>query len=102
MLQLRPNCECCNKDLPPDSLDAYICSYECTYCEDCATNVLSNVCMNCGGGITPRPIRPKTEWRPGLSLSKQPASSERVLTKQSRADVIAFSLTVKDVPPHLR
>ena len=59
MLELRPNCELCDKDLPPDSLEARICSYECTYCADCVETVLFDVCATCGGGLSARPIRPK-------------------------------------------
>jgi uncharacterized protein len=99
MLQLRPNCEWCDKDLPPDATDARICSYECTFCSDCAQTVLGNVCPNCGGGFTPRPIRPKTERRPGVSLAHQPASTTRVHVKYDRADIAAFSARVKDIPP---
>ena len=62
MLELRPSCEHCNKALPPDSLEARICSYECTFCADCVDTVLGNVCPNCGGGFVPRPIRPVTNW----------------------------------------
>ena len=58
MLQLRPNCECCDRDLPPDSPLARICTYECTWCQDCAENRLGNICPNCGGNLVPRPIRP--------------------------------------------
>src|SRR6266852_3607636 len=68
-LQLRPNCQYCDKDLPPTSTEARICSYECTFCTDCAENKLGNVCPNCGGGFVPRPIRPAKEWRPGLSVA---------------------------------
>src|SRR6476660_6128493 len=71
VLQLRPNCEYCDKDLLPASTDARICSYECTFCADCAENRLHNVCPNCGGGFVPRPIRPAKEWRPGLSVAKR-------------------------------
>ena len=53
VLALRPNCECCDKDLPPGAEDARICSYECTFCADCVTNVLHDVCPNCGGGFVP-------------------------------------------------
>src|SRR6202030_2375240 len=67
-LAIRPNCEYCDKDLPPESMEARICSYECTFCEDCVEDKLHNVCPNCGGGFAPRPIRPATEWRPGLSV----------------------------------
>ena len=58
MLQLRPSCECCNKDLPPDASDAVICSFECTFCADCAEGRLGGKCPNCGGNFAPRPIRP--------------------------------------------
>lgn len=73
MLALRPNCECCDKDLPPDSAEAMICSFECTFCRTCAEEVLHGVCPNCGGGFAPRPIRPAP------LLSKYPPSTERVL-----------------------
>ena len=75
MLALRPNCECCDKDLPPDSAEARICTYECTFCADCAEDVLKGVCPNCGGNFSPRPIRPTA------MLVKNPASSERVRRK---------------------
>ncbi len=73
MLQLRPNCECCDRDLPPGSADARICTFECTFCADCADAVFHGVCPNCGGNLVPRPIRPAGK------LEKYPASSERVL-----------------------
>src|SRR4030081_3478578 len=74
MLELRPTCEHCNKALPPASLEARICSYECTFCAACVDEVLGNVCPNCGGGFTPRPIRPSRNWRGGNLLGKNPAS----------------------------
>ena len=77
MLELRPNCEWCDCDLPPDSLEARICSYECTFCARCAETTLANVCPNCGGGFVPRPIRPRQAWREGAGLSAHPASTER-------------------------
>ncbi|MEW5685436.1 MAG: DUF1272 domain-containing protein [Pseudomonadota bacterium] len=73
MLALRPNCECCDRDLPPDSAQARICTFECTFCADCADSRLGGHCPNCGGELVRRPIRPA-----GL-LTKFPASSERVL-----------------------
>ncbi len=72
MLALRPNCECCNKDLPPDAVDARICTFECTFCADCASIKLHNVCPNCGGELVARPRRPASK------LGKYPASLERV------------------------
>jgi uncharacterized protein len=98
-LELRPNCECCDKDLPPASTIARICSYECTFCADCVDNVLLNVCPNCGGGFVPRPIRPATEWRPGLSVVKRPPSTKRAALSYSRDDIAAHSARLKDIPP---
>ncbi|MND55266.1 hypothetical protein D3C80_463440 [compost metagenome] len=73
MLELRPNCECCDKDLPPDSAQAMICSFECTFCQDCADQRLHGTCPNCGGELVRRPIRPASK------LLKFPASTERVV-----------------------
>lgn len=73
MLDLRPNCECCDRDLPGDSPDARICSFECTFCHDCAENVLRGRCPNCGGELVPRPRRPAEK------LAAHPASTQRVL-----------------------
>ena len=102
MLQLRPNCEACDKDLPPDAAEARICTYECTFCAACVENLLHNVCPNCGGGFEKRPIRPTTERRPGVCVNKQPASAQRVHLKYDRADIAAFSARVKDIPPAQR
>jgi uncharacterized protein len=72
MLTLRPNCECCDRALPPESPDARICTYECTFCAECAATRLGGACPNCGGNFVPRPIRP-----PNMLL-KHPGSTERV------------------------
>ena len=72
MLALRPNCECCDRDLPPDSIDARICSFEGTFCVSCAEDKLRGVCPNCGGELIARPRRPAAK------LAKYPASMERV------------------------
>ena len=101
-LQLRPNCEYCDKDLPPSSMEARICSYECTFCADCAENKLDNVCPNCGGGFVPRPIRPAREWRPGLSLARRPPSSTRVHLSYERDDIAAHTMRIKEIPPESR
>ena len=101
-LQLRPNCEACDKDLPPHATDARICSYECTFCAACVETVLSNVCPNCGGGFVPRPIRPAGERRPGVGLAKQPASDKRVHLKYDRANIADFVATVRAIPPEKR
>jgi hypothetical protein len=98
-LELRPNCEFCDTDLPPASLEARICTYECTFCASCVEGELSNVCPNCGGGFAPRPVRPQQEWRPGLSLAKRPASTTRHHLAYDRADIAAFSSRLRDTPP---
>jgi hypothetical protein len=102
MLELRPNCECCDKDLPPGSRDARICSYECTFCAECVDGVLHNVCPNCGGGFAPRPIRPVTEWRAGVCLARQPASPRRVHAAWQREEALHFVARVRDVDPAQR
>src|SRR5687768_11893712 len=101
-LQLRPNCEYCDKDLPPASTEAYICTYECTFCRDCAHNKLENVCPNCGGGFAPRPIRPKNEWRNGLSTTKQPPSTKRIHLSFELDEIAAHVARVKGVAPEER
>ena len=73
MLEIRQNCEHCDKDLPNDSDVAMICSCECTFCKDCVDNVLINVCPNCGGGFEKRPTRPKAD------LEKHPPRKDKVL-----------------------
>jgi uncharacterized protein len=102
MLQLRPNCECCDKDLPPHATDARICSYECTFCARCVETVLHNVCPNCGGGFEPRPIRPGREWRPGVSRAKHLPSTTRVHLKHPRGDLDAFTRPIRDIDPARR
>lgn len=72
MLALRPSCECCDKDLPPQSLEAMICTFECTFCRDCVEKKLNGRCPNCGGKFVRRPVRPAEK------LAKNPASTQRV------------------------
>ena len=79
MLKLRPNCECCDRDLPPESTEARICTYECTFCADCVETRLRNVCPNCGGEFVRRPRRPAAK------LLEYPASTERVLKPEGCA-----------------
>jgi len=83
MLELRPNCECCDKDLPPDSSEAMICTFECTFCTDCVAGVLSGICPNCGGELVRRPVRPAAK------LAKYPASTKRVLKAEGCVPVNA-------------
>jgi len=101
-LQLRPNCECCDKDLPPASMEARICSYECTFCADCVETRLHNVCPNCGGGFAQRPIRPSREWRPGACVTRQLPSDKRMHLKYDIEEVAAFSAGIRGVPPQER
>ena len=75
MLELRPNCECCDKDLPPDSSDAFICTFACTFCFTCTTEILKSICPNCGGNLVERPVRPVA------LLKTNPASTKRVVKK---------------------
>lgn len=83
MLALRPNCECCDKDLPPTAPDARICTYECTFCAACVEERLNNTCPNCGGNFVPRPIRPVAQ------LVKHPASTKRVTKPHAACAAIA-------------
>jgi hypothetical protein len=101
-LELRPNCESCDRDLPPDCVDARICTFECTFCADCVERVLSNVCPNCGGGFERRPIRPSTEWRAGLSVAKRPPSGKRVHMAYSRDELADHIRRIRDIPPQRR
>ncbi|PSJ41664.1 DUF1272 domain-containing protein [Allosphingosinicella deserti] len=100
-LELRPNCERCDADLPPETADAFICSYECTYCEPCVAT-LGNVCPNCGGGFARRPIRPAREWRRGLSRSLQPPSERRRRLAYGHEELAAFSARIRDISPERR
>jgi uncharacterized protein len=84
VLELRPSCECCDKVLPPESTEARICTYECTFCADCVERRFGGVCPNCGGNFVPRPIRPASK------LVRDPASTVRVL-RADCADVRAAS-----------
>ena len=102
MLELRPNCEHCNRALPPASTSAMICSYECTFCRDCVVDVLDDVCPNCGGGFAPRPVRPSVDRRGGNYLGKDPAST---VVKHRPVDVAAhraWAATLARVPPAQR
>jgi len=72
MLEIRPSCENCDKDLPFDSKEAMICTFECTFCKDCTENKFNHICPNCGGNFCERPIRPANK------LEKYPVSTVRV------------------------
>jgi hypothetical protein len=102
MLELRPTCEHCNTQLPPDSPDARICSFECTFCGNCVDRVLGNVCPNCGGGFTTRPVRPAKNWKGGNSLDKYPPSGvirHRPVDRAAHAQLVA---AIAQIPPEKR
>jgi len=101
-LALRPTCEHCNKPLPPESLEARICSFECTFCATCVELVIGNVCPNCGGGFAPRPVRPVRAWRNGNYLGDFPA---RTVVKHKPVDAATharFSEKIRAIPPEAR
>jgi len=102
MLEVRPTCEHCNKALPPESTEAMICTFECTFCKDCVESILENVCRNCGGGFSPRPIRPAKNLKGDNYLGRYPASAEG---KHRPVDVAAhkeFARDIKNIPPERR
>jgi hypothetical protein len=102
MLELRPTCENCNTPLPPDSPDARICSYECTFCATCVETVLDDVCPNCGGGFVPRPVRPSRNWKDDNFLGKDPASTRIRHRPVNREMHAAFAAPIKAIAPHRR
>lgn len=104
MLDLRPNCELCDCDLPPESDKARICSYECTYCAHCVETVLHNVCPTCGGGFVPRPIRPRRSWRPEkqLGLRFDPPSGKRIHSAYSREEILSHVDRIRCLAPEDR
>jgi uncharacterized protein len=102
VLELRPCCEHCAQPLPPASLEARICSFECTFCARCVNEVLRNVCPNCGGGFVQRPIRPSHNWKGENHLGKHPASSTPVLRPVDAVAHAALSTAIGDLPPERR
>ena len=70
MLEMRPDCERCGADLPAAAPGAFICSFECTFCAEC-TEVLDDLCPNCGGELMDRPSRSEALQQ------KYPASTTR-------------------------
>lgn len=102
MLELRPTCENCNQPLPPAAPEARICSYECTFCADCVERVLFNVCPNCGGGFTARPIRPAKNWQGNNWLGADPASTTVKHRPVAVAAHTAFARTLRTLPPEGR
>ena len=102
MLELRPTCENCNEQLPPESTAAKICTFECTFCAECVETVLHNVCPNCGGGFSPRPIRPKTNWRGDNFIGKYPPSKTIRHRPVNAASHDEFCAKLKLIPPEKR
>ncbi len=102
MLELRPACENCNRPLPPDSIEARICSYECTFCATCVESVLQNVCPNCGGGFAHRPIRPARNWKGDNFLGKDPASTKVKHRPVDAAEHARFAAAIEAIPAHER
>jgi len=101
-LQLRPTCENCNKPLPPESLEAMICSFECTFCRTCVERVLCNVCPNCGGGFCARPVRPRNNWKDDTYLGTRPATMVVTYSPVDAVAHAAFAAPIKMVPPENR
>ena len=102
MLELRPSCEHCATALPPASMQARICSFECTFCAACAEGLLGNVCPNCGGGFMPRPVRPARNWKGDNHLGTYPARAE---PKQRPVDLEAHARLIAalgGLPPEQR
>ena len=102
MLELRPTCENCNKALPPESMEARICSFECTFCAACVDSVLGNVCPNCGGGFERRPVRPARQWKDDNWLGPNPAGTKvkhRPVDLEAHA---ALARRVRRIPPEQR
>jgi hypothetical protein len=102
MLELRPTCEHCSKPLPPESLEARVCSFECTFCSTCAEGILENVCPNCGGGFAPRPVRPCVNRKGDNFLGAYPASTK---VKHRSVDLEAharFAASIRAIAPDKR
>ena len=96
MLEIRPNCEHCGKDLPNTSTEAMICSFECTYCKDCATTIFENVCPSCAGNFVQRPVRPSK------MIQKYPASKKRVFKPKDLKEVKTTTEKYKNITPEKR
>jgi uncharacterized protein len=102
MLQLRPGCEQCNRELPPCSMDAMICSFECTFCRDCVEQHFGNVCPNCGGNLTPRSIRPAQDRRGGNYFGNYPASEDTVHRPKDIKSHQIFRADIASIRPEHR
>lgn len=96
MLEIRPNCEHCNKDLPNLSSEAMICSFECTYCKTCALEIFNNVCPSCSGNFVARPIRPSK------MIIKYPVSEKRVFKPKDLEKAKLNTEKYKEIHPSKR
>ena len=70
MLALKSHCECCGDALSPQVKGAFICSYECTFCQSCVKNTLHYQCPNCGGELVARPVRKKVDQSTGAEADQ--------------------------------
>ena len=102
MLDLRPSCEQCNTDLPPNATKAMICSFECTFCFECATQVLQNVCPNCGGGFVARPVRPARNLMGDNCLIKYPPTQKVTYKPVDIQAHAIFAEGIKTITPEHR
>ncbi len=96
MLEIRPNCEHCNKSLPNTSTEAMICSFECTYCKTCALGIFENVCPSCSGNFVERPIRPQK------AIEQHPASTKQIFQAKDLKKAKINSTKFKNIPPQKR
>ncbi len=96
MLEIRPNCEHCNKSLSNTSTEAMICSFECTYCRKCAITIFENVCPSCAGNFVPRPIRPSK------MVEKYPVSTTKVFVPKDLEKAKRLSDKFKHIVPEKR
>ncbi len=96
MLEIRPNCEHCGKHLSNTSTEAMICSFECTYCRDCALELFENVCPSCGGNFVERPIRPQA------MIKKYPASRKEVFKPKAPKDYHLMKQKYRHIAPQKR
>jgi hypothetical protein len=102
MLELRPICENCATELPPDAANAMICSFECTFCRSCVESVLMNVCPNCGGGFEARPVRPAKEWVAGCTVAVFAPVGTRVHKPVDARAHAEFAAPLRALPPNER
>jgi hypothetical protein len=101
MLEMKPICENCGKDLPNDSMEAMVCTFECTFCSDCVTTILENVCPNCGGGFERRPSRPMT-CATKYCLANYPVSQEKYMSPIIMDKFTPLKIQFQNIDPRKR